>query len=359
MLGNKPGMCSSPGSGHDPSAPEFGVGYDMTSQTDETSWIAGKWKGEDGNPCVTLIDTPGAGDTEGRDCQHAKKIFQVVRNIGEIHAFVLMLKGTDNRFSGPIKEQILLYQDIFGKSFWKKLIVEVGWWSHDRKSIQKRIKNQKVDEAKRKTELNQRLQELAGGIREIPVVFVDPVYDWEYAESNETEIFNNETAKLWDFVNLIEPYKCLEKSCTEESFVDGEPLLISANETSVRVGGKITLQFRIWFGECGEHKRVRNYHINFRNSTHSKTIFTMVDNQGIESNNQPPHPQKLEGFPPSAEIQDQCSFQNDDHSCDNDKSKYKEIFISFSSIQEDSFGSFSIGSYRSYFPSKYNIFSSK
>ena len=59
-----PGMCASNNSLLDPENPEFGVGYEMESHTNETAWISGRYLGwKTANPCITLIDTPGVGDS--------------------------------------------------------------------------------------------------------------------------------------------------------------------------------------------------------------------------------------------------------------------------------------------------------
>ena len=44
--------------------------------------------------CVTIIDTPGTGDTQGRDYKHAIDMIGVLKNdIQSFEAFLLLFKG--------------------------------------------------------------------------------------------------------------------------------------------------------------------------------------------------------------------------------------------------------------------------
>ena len=76
---------------------KFGVGHGSKSMTVETSWLVGHWLGDTNLPCVTIVDSPGTGDTEGRDCQHAVSLLDNVKKIGSIETFLLLFKGTNTR----------------------------------------------------------------------------------------------------------------------------------------------------------------------------------------------------------------------------------------------------------------------
>ena len=76
----------------------FGVGHRSVSHTNKTSWMVGHYLGDPANPCITVIDTPGTGDTEGRDCDHAVAIAKGLQEIGKIETFLLLYKGTNVRW---------------------------------------------------------------------------------------------------------------------------------------------------------------------------------------------------------------------------------------------------------------------
>ena len=79
-------LCSQLGAPH-----KFGVGHLTESHTTETSWMVGHYLGDPANPCITIIDTPGTSDTEGRDCEHGVALAEGIKRIGSITAFMLLL----------------------------------------------------------------------------------------------------------------------------------------------------------------------------------------------------------------------------------------------------------------------------
>ena len=122
---------------------KFGTGHGAVSHTQTTDWMVGHYLGDSSNPCITIIDTPGIGDTENRDCQHGIALAKGIKEIGSIDAFMLLFNGQDPKFTQDIQKQIDLYLDIFGIEMWTNTITEFTWWSHDDRSIEKRKKNNK------------------------------------------------------------------------------------------------------------------------------------------------------------------------------------------------------------------------
>ena len=74
-------------------------------------WLVGHYLGDPNNSCITVVDTPGTGDTEGRDCDHAMDLAESVKQIGSIETFLLMFKGTNSRFT-RIKLHSLYYRTL-------------------------------------------------------------------------------------------------------------------------------------------------------------------------------------------------------------------------------------------------------
>ena len=110
----------------------LGVGHGAEAFTNKTSWFVGHYLGDPANPCITVIDTPGTGDPDGRDCEHGIALAEEIRRIGSIDAFILLFKGTDIRFSQPMQEQIKRYVDIFGPENSRK--TESAFWGAYQKS---------------------------------------------------------------------------------------------------------------------------------------------------------------------------------------------------------------------------------
>ena len=61
--------------------------------------MVGHYLGDPSNPCITVIDTPGTGDTEGKDCDNPVAIAKGLQEIGGIETFLLLYKGTNIRWS--------------------------------------------------------------------------------------------------------------------------------------------------------------------------------------------------------------------------------------------------------------------
>ena len=95
---------------------KFGVGHGSKSMTVLARYVCyillcyilyyyivvGHWLGDSNLPCVTIVDSPGTGDTEGRDCQHAVGLLNNVKKIGSIETFLLLFKGTNTRWASHI-----------------------------------------------------------------------------------------------------------------------------------------------------------------------------------------------------------------------------------------------------------------
>jgi len=48
---------------------------------------------------MIIIDTPGLGDTEGRDSEHIAKMVFDLKTIGYVHLFVITLNSEEPRFN--------------------------------------------------------------------------------------------------------------------------------------------------------------------------------------------------------------------------------------------------------------------
>lgn len=308
----------------------------MDSHTNETAWISGKWLGIESNPCVTILDTPGIGDSMGRDCQHANQIAQLANEMGEIHTFLLVVKGTDNKFSQYLRAQLNLYEEMFGRKFWLNLAIEVNWWGHDKRSRKIRKIGRKIDEAKYANQWNDKLSKEFYITNTIPVVFVDPMVECEEG-NNETVIFKEETSKLWNYVDTNKPFMCDEESCKGSGLNPGVPLLVTDGPIGLRVEGKVALTWNIWFGECGNQKGIRSYEVMFTNSLGiTSIVFSRTDNQTVGKDG------NLANNPSKASIEEKCSKNTKDDLCDNSNSKYMTVTLTFNKIHSDDFGNYSL-----------------
>ena len=136
----------------------FQPGGGIDSVTLETKAFSGPFLGT--GPCVTLIDTPGAGDSKGKDYQHAIEMVKMLEGtIKTINLFVIMLKGTDRRFDSHMLTVLRLYEEIFGKEMWRSLLVEISYWKHSEEDTCARLTDYQppLDEDTLTSDINQKV----------------------------------------------------------------------------------------------------------------------------------------------------------------------------------------------------------
>ena len=136
----------------------FQPGGGIDSVTLEMKAFSGPFLGT--GPCVTLIDTPGAGDSKGKDYQHAIEMVKMLEGtIKTINLFVIMLKGTDRRFDSHMLTVLRLYEEIFGKEMWRSLLVEISYWKHSEEDTCARLTDYQppLDEDTLTSDINQKV----------------------------------------------------------------------------------------------------------------------------------------------------------------------------------------------------------
>ena len=250
-------------------AHRFGVGHGAESFTTKTSWMVGHYLGDPANPCITVIDTLGTGNTEGI------ALAEGIKRIGSITAFMMLFNGEIPRFTQSTQERVKLYENIFGREMWKNIITEFTFWGHDEGSIKKRWKNRMLNETIQHRTWNEEYRSRFGVTQTIPTVFVDPVFDEEYADSEETAINNENTDKLWSLLTQnLTTFGC-NKACKAPSgFFAGQPRLLEENHfQNKRLQDHTAFTWQIWFAGCDE-TGTKSYTISHVNSDNiTKVIY--------------------------------------------------------------------------------------
>ena len=365
LLGNKPGLWAEANKRLNQTHPQFGVSTDGKSHTNETSFIVGRWLGKPENPCVTIMDTPGIGDSEGRDCEHAVEISKSVNKLGDINVFLLLIKSDTNRIDAFLQSQLNLFEEMFGNKFWDSVVIEITYWGHSQSQERDRLRKIYRDELSRGTRTREQLIankdilmapnnvydekhktdwwniQLKVNLKivmetrsRVPVVFIDPVFDDSYpnwTDPMEQEAYERETSKLWNLTQFSMPYVC-EDVCSADEFLDGVPLLMSKEgRMGGRIDRKIQITWQIWFGDCFSNN-MRSYTIQFKSNNGNYTdIYRMIDT----GENQNVH--KFESFPADSDVIDRCSKEDEHLQCLSD-SKYKRVTLVIRSLREDSLG---------------------
>jgi len=180
----------------------FTAGGGVDPSTKDTCAQAGSWNGDAGKP-VTIIDTPGFGDTIAAD---GKTVNQMVKTLKEeikfLNTFVLLFNSKNSRFTLEMKNMISRFQDIFGDHFWSNVVFAVSYWGFGEDDIEDRTQTEKEwTEA-----WNRKFSDLFTEKRDdIPAVFIDS----HYKKSRPVEYgnFTKEMDKLWKFASEAERFE--------------------------------------------------------------------------------------------------------------------------------------------------------
>merc|ERR1712087_744190 len=77
-----------------------------------------------GDHLIAVVDTPGVGDSYGRDREHSNRLCAYLKGCGGINAFVVVCNGACPRFDAHFKQMLQQYDLMFGgKAFWERLII--------------------------------------------------------------------------------------------------------------------------------------------------------------------------------------------------------------------------------------------
>jgi len=244
--------------GTDPLPFEPGGGID--SKTVVTKPLAHQFLGD--GPCVTLIDTPGAADTAGRDYKHAIDMANMLKEElkpSTLNIILITLKGSDRRFDRHTLALLNLYQEIFGRAMWRNVVVEMSYWGHKNKDYCTRLDNYDPDltEEVQREEIQSKLREKFQLEFEVPVIFVDPVFKIFYpdhhrlrqaVEPREEAVFKTQTLALWHLSQLMPPYECSANCKAPSRFYIGEPW-ITMDDVAVEEGWfNFEITCKIWDG---------------------------------------------------------------------------------------------------------------
>lgn len=77
----------------------FKVSSSAKSETSKVSAMIEKWYGRDHEDHMLVIDTPGLGDSEGRDTKHIANMVMSMNLIGFVHCFLIVINSEEPRFN--------------------------------------------------------------------------------------------------------------------------------------------------------------------------------------------------------------------------------------------------------------------
>ena len=138
----------------------FNVAGGLHSGTKETCAQKGQWRG-DLEP-ITVIDTPGFGDTENDDTfqtdyQHVKDLVEYLKeNTPSITTFLICIHGDFARVNQMLRVMLVQLETMFGEDFWKNVVLEFTHYSFHADQVGR--KNEYNNEKGKKAEMNKILK---------------------------------------------------------------------------------------------------------------------------------------------------------------------------------------------------------
>ena len=126
---------------------------------------------DDGSPFF-VIDTPGLGDSDGRDSMHIAKMADALKRHRSVHLFVLVFNGQDPRLSIHMQGMLGIFSEMFGAGFLDNACVLFTRWYMDQASLRRRQKAGDTKE-KRTLEFQEEFTNRFGCPKPIPCFFLD------------------------------------------------------------------------------------------------------------------------------------------------------------------------------------------
>eukprot|EP00347_Sterkiella_histriomuscorum_P019669 403340739 len=197
---------------------KFKVSASIKSETSETKGIVTNWFGDSRETPLILIDTPGLGDSEGRDTEHIANMVSGLKQIGFVHTFLVVINSEEPRFSEMIKNTLILFEQMFGNHFYKNILLCFTKFSHDKRTLRQREKGLKQTQKQIMTQYTERFQKTFNyDLGSNQFVFIDNL---DYSSQNdqkdqETQYDEIEQIKfiesqqmIMDFTITREPFIC-------------------------------------------------------------------------------------------------------------------------------------------------------
>jgi len=180
-----------------------GYGNEGNVVTTATCHDTGHYLGDASKEEITVIDTPGFGDEMEEEVRTINGIVDVLKNMTYVNVFVICVRESDNRLNRAMEGMLNTFQKMFGKGFWKNVVIETTFWNHHSANVKKRL-GTKDENGQPKTEeswtkqWNKNLYKNLGVTTNLPSVFIDTHYDKNYPA--ELQAYKDNTNQFLEII---------------------------------------------------------------------------------------------------------------------------------------------------------------
>lgn len=172
---------------------------------------------------VRYIDTPGLGESEGKDAQHIASIAACLKEVDKVDLFLLVSKSDDARFQTILAAMDVLKRMI-GDGFLKNTLVLQTAWKMDERSVAER-KDRGVSKETRREEIQKWFADKFEH-PSVPVEFVDSVPNPRARERQQRDA-DTATAKLVEMAQQMPdgPYSCAKAKSVRTALAEEQAKL--------------------------------------------------------------------------------------------------------------------------------------
>lgn len=176
----------------------------------------------DGSEFV-LMDTPGLGDSKGRDIAHIADMVHSFKRQEYISLFVLTFNGAEVRFSQYTQDLLKIFVSMFGPDFLNNVCVVFTRWPHTQESRLHRLKFPQSSEQARAKGLNDYFAtEFKYAGNPVPCFFVDCTHDTE--DPLQVETHKEIVLNMKKLASGLKPFGCQDvqalQSLQNKKFLD-------------------------------------------------------------------------------------------------------------------------------------------
>ena len=160
---------------------------------------------------LICIDTPGFGDSEGRDPDHIDNIVSSLKTIGFVNTFIITWNCLENRFSEQLDSTIRLLSQIFSSDFFSNVLICFTKFAHDKKSVSLRKKGKNLEKDQWVHQMQDQFKNRYGcSLRNNQFCFIDnSVFgEMEDLEMEEIAEFENCMEDILEFTMKSKPFIC-------------------------------------------------------------------------------------------------------------------------------------------------------
>jgi len=101
----------------------YKISCSINSETDKVKGMAIKFRNDPKSDACIILDTPGLGDSKGRDTELIANMVVDLKVIGYVNLFIITINSQEPRFNEQLNSSIKLFAQMFGEDFFNNVLI--------------------------------------------------------------------------------------------------------------------------------------------------------------------------------------------------------------------------------------------